>query len=715
MNPLGLGPSSFKENNEAAFAATRAVNLQISQDLNVLNAYEDYIDHIFATTGKRLRNPSHIWEGEDPLKSRGALEDLKLHAADFHAEANTLAEETGLFAPLSQTQIWLRANANAVSLDIKRAEVASRAGGMGKFGAFLGDTGAFFTDPIIAISSLMNPSRAVGVLGTAAYLALITGGAELLIQPGVQKYRAVLGLEHGFAQGARNVAFAAGAGGAFGLATKLAGLGLRKLLDIHAAVVKTPTQNELIAIATLERAVADDASNRAANPAHVDAAARAADRGEALTEWPVTRREREAAEAGGFGPTAREREAGDAGGFDDTPSPREREAGEAGGFDREPVVLEVHRATLPRELAGAKPRYQQSELDFESDVDRALFIVSEGGWLTDADYRAWLKKTLDIETDFELDGLAHRARLRVAEAVKNSVNGDVVTVKAPREAPPAPERQPQQVRDRAPDEQAAHAAGAAGAAAVLKESGREMPEHLEELLEIVRGNKAAPSPGQSLLAWLKANGGVRDESGELEKLLRGPDGKSIYPGLLNNKTGAALDVTTKKGFKSKPGMNIRDHAGEAAARAGFFPKLLSQLDSPGPAPDTRPDLWEAIVDEVGGNKRYIVDDVTTHALEMDNAARQLDADLFRANIDVDEMSNLQVASALKRHEANMEEEFRVLVEDDPDMEIPVGTVDDANGNRVTKTATARQVQDEIDADQNLIEEMKNCFIPGWTI
>lgn len=74
---------------------------------------------------------------------------------------------------------------------------------------------------------------------------------------------------------------------------------------------------------------------------------------------------------------------------------------------------------LPRELSGAKPRFgfgnNNFELSFKSDIDRAIFIVSQQKKSKrDADYRAWLNQ-LGF-TDKDIDLLSARVRERIKEA-----------------------------------------------------------------------------------------------------------------------------------------------------------------------------------------------------------------------------------------------------------------------------------------------------------
>lgn len=74
---------------------------------------------------------------------------------------------------------------------------------------------------------------------------------------------------------------------------------------------------------------------------------------------------------------------------------------------------------LPRELAGAKPRYRNSEIQFESDLDKALYIVAASGRLSKSDgqYMAWLRQQFPdmSDADIRAEGALVRAKLKTLE------------------------------------------------------------------------------------------------------------------------------------------------------------------------------------------------------------------------------------------------------------------------------------------------------------
>ena len=70
------------------------------------------------------------------------------------------------------------------------------------------------------------------------------------------------------------------------------------------------------------------------------------------------------------------------------------------------------KATLPPELAGATPKWKTSGIDFESDVDKALYItVQKTPSARDVDYRTWLTGQGLTEAEITSRGAAVRAAL----------------------------------------------------------------------------------------------------------------------------------------------------------------------------------------------------------------------------------------------------------------------------------------------------------------
>ncbi|CAB4182785.1 hypothetical protein UFOVP1533_23 [uncultured Caudovirales phage] len=106
-----------------------------------------------------------------------------------------------------------------------------------------------------------------------------------------------------------------------------------------------------------------------------------------------------------------------------------------------PPATPTGNETLPRELAGAKPRFgygdKNVELTFESDLDKAAYITSQTNKnKRHDDYVAWAVKTFGM-TEGELAAHGRDVRAAAKEAARTST-GDKATVKRVIEFP-APE------------------------------------------------------------------------------------------------------------------------------------------------------------------------------------------------------------------------------------------------------------------------------------
>ena len=103
------------------------------------------------------------------------------------------------------------------------------------------------------------------------------------------------------------------------------------------------------------------------------------------------------------------------------PSVREELSGGA------PAATEAKK--LPRDLGMATPRYNMGsdayQPQFESDIDKALFITSQKKKSkSDARYRSWLKETAGM-TDEEIEQGGKNIRDTIKELAKQSAPGDI--------------------------------------------------------------------------------------------------------------------------------------------------------------------------------------------------------------------------------------------------------------------------------------------------
>ncbi len=92
-------------------------------------------------------------------------------------------------------------------------------------------------------------------------------------------------------------------------------------------------------------------------------------------------------------------------------------------------------AMLPRELAGAKPRFKGSPLQFESDIDRAAYIVAQAKKSArDADYRKFLRA--QGLTNLEIAARGRTVKATIARAAAEAAPNEALSV--PSHEPVAP-------------------------------------------------------------------------------------------------------------------------------------------------------------------------------------------------------------------------------------------------------------------------------------
>ena len=106
--------------------------------------------------------------------------------------------------------------------------------------------------------------------------------------------------------------------------------------------------------------------------------------------------------------------------------------GQKTGAAAEGKEKEVTVPQLPRELAGAKPRYNYRDkaftLEFENDVDKALYIVAQVNKSKhDAEYMNWLKSINDM-SDREIQGKGIALKKYIKIIAKDAEGGTAITV-----------------------------------------------------------------------------------------------------------------------------------------------------------------------------------------------------------------------------------------------------------------------------------------------
>ena len=218
------GIASFGELFDAVVQQMGVVENLNAVQMALEDAYDVRIDAIFAATGVRIEHPfrqNDVGESEMPL---GGERQNEMDA--FEQSRARLAAQFPQHAEVIGAGSSIRAEADAISVaaeDRTNLLVSSRDDFFVKWGAILasGIIGSF-RDPVQAATLVFGGGPGAGrtiaarVLNVAAKEFAVNVGIEAALQPIVQKYRADLGLEHGFADAARQVAFAGVLGAAFG-------------------------------------------------------------------------------------------------------------------------------------------------------------------------------------------------------------------------------------------------------------------------------------------------------------------------------------------------------------------------------------------------------------------------------------------------------------------------------------------------------------------
>lgn len=140
-------------------------------------------------------------------------ERLREHEARIDAIRESLPPDQRSLIP-TQDEIEQMLKDRAAQLEADSQDIGSRATLAGVGGRFVGAGGASLTQPEVLVTLPIGAPVRAGLLSKVLIEAGIGAGTEAILQPGVQRQRAELGLESGFGQALENVAVAgAGAGG----------------------------------------------------------------------------------------------------------------------------------------------------------------------------------------------------------------------------------------------------------------------------------------------------------------------------------------------------------------------------------------------------------------------------------------------------------------------------------------------------------------------
>lgn len=238
------GQASFGAIFDAIRQGQRRVDNANSRDVAVEDAYQQRIDAIAQATGVTLQHPllrfqSALADGDIPAgsgerDSLGAVPNtdniLQFFIDDFDRQLAELSKQRPEHAETigAGRSIFDEARDLSRAADLRAGQVMQSEGNfLSKWGAALsgGMVGAL-RDPLQAGTFLLGAgpgaARSVAgrILGVSTKEFAVNSSVEAALQPEVQRYRAELGLDHGFGEAARNVAFAGILGAAFGGATQ---------------------------------------------------------------------------------------------------------------------------------------------------------------------------------------------------------------------------------------------------------------------------------------------------------------------------------------------------------------------------------------------------------------------------------------------------------------------------------------------------------------
>lgn len=245
---------------------------------------------------------------------------------------------------------------------------------------------------------------------------------------------------------------------------------------------------------------------------------------------------------------------------------------------------------LPQGLTNAKPRYRDSEIGFNSDVDKALYITAQDNKSkADAAYRKFLLDNGMDEATITAQGQAIKDAIK---AKYDETPGEKLQI----EAQTQQQAKPVLTAQRAPS-------------------------------ALLRSQPKAPK-SSSLLEFLSERGGLKDPGGDLEAM-----GANDYHKDKNGKT-----VPFKKKLIREGGLHP-DDAALAAYEAGYFPETSGR--------PTVNDLFDKVDEELRGNKQYAHAD--SSVLEHQQMLNRMSGELDRAGVSPHMHTDEQIHAALEKY------------------------------------------------------------------
>lgn len=225
----------------AAYDATLLADNTNSHYFAIDRAYERRIATVREATGRVLENPlkrtDALWREQEIARPQSPFATLRRTekrsyaqiALEAEAEFSRQLDDAFADRPQDKARLGLDKSVEDEAREFARGaseqldRLAATRSGAGKwFGILAGSAGASLRDPLqiamLAAGGGPGAGRTIAarIVNVAMKEALVNAGAEAVIQPAIQDWRARAGLPAGFEEGLRNVLFAGAIGGAFG-------------------------------------------------------------------------------------------------------------------------------------------------------------------------------------------------------------------------------------------------------------------------------------------------------------------------------------------------------------------------------------------------------------------------------------------------------------------------------------------------------------------
>lgn len=203
-------PATITESVVSAWNETVTTQLSISDDIQMRDAYQRYLEEIETVTGEQIGNPMDV-----VAVPRFGVESISrtLMARDraeqeLFDKSQALSEDFPDLIPKSPDDI--RAEVAEIRQEVRdeRAAVIAREGGLGATAAFLTQTVGAISDPPVLASMGFGAPLSAGLVRGALIEGAAAGLSEIPVQLGVQSGRVQFGEEPSLTEGAFNVATA---------------------------------------------------------------------------------------------------------------------------------------------------------------------------------------------------------------------------------------------------------------------------------------------------------------------------------------------------------------------------------------------------------------------------------------------------------------------------------------------------------------------------